>query len=74
MNTESYDNQYPVDRALDIESRCEGNEVKSKEHGIAAQTVYASGPKGSISLCETDTERECPKTQNSKAEECYSDG
>ena len=55
MNRERYDDQYPVDGALDIESRTQRNEVKSEQHGIATEAVYAGRAESGFFLSESDT-------------------
>ena len=41
MNGDCYDDQYPVNGTLDIESRAQRDEVESKEHGVTTEAVYA---------------------------------
>ena len=55
MDGECYDHQYPVDGALDIESRTQRNEVKSEQHGVATEAVYAGRSEGGFFLSESDT-------------------
>ena len=55
MNRESYNDQYPVDRALDIEGRTKRNEVKPEQHGIATEAVYAGRAQSGFFLSESDT-------------------
>ena len=55
MNHERDDNQYPIDGALDIESRTQRNKVKPEQHGIATEAVYASRAESSCFLRESDT-------------------
>ena len=55
MNSDCYDDQYPVDGTLDIESRAQRDKVESKEHGVATEAVYASRTESSFFLRESDT-------------------
>ena len=55
MNGERYDDHHPVDRALDIESRAQRDEVKSKQHGVAVESVYAGGAESGLFLSKSDT-------------------
>ena len=55
MNRERDDDQHPIDGALDIESRTQRHEVKSEQHGIATEAVYARRAERSFFLSESDT-------------------
>jgi hypothetical protein len=55
MNGERYDDQYPVDGALNIESRAQRDEVKSEQHGVATEAVYAVRAESGLFLSESDT-------------------
>ena len=55
MNGERYDDQYPVYGALNIESRAQRDEVKSEQHGVATETVYAGRAESGLFLSESDT-------------------
>ena len=55
MNGERYDNQYPVDRALDVESRGKRHEVESEQHGVATEPIYSGGSESGLFLGESDT-------------------
>ena len=74
MNGKRYDDQYPVDGALNIESRAQRDEVKSEQHGVATEAVYAGRAESGLFLSESDTKRERPKTHNGEREEGNSDG
>ena len=74
MNGHWYDDQYPVDGTLDIQSRAQRNKVESKKHGVATEAVYAGSAKSGHFLSESDTEREGPETHNGKREEPNSNG
>ena len=56
MNRKRYDDQYPIDGALDIESRTERHEVKSKQHGVATEAVHPGRTENSFFLSESDSE------------------
>jgi len=74
MNGDCYDDQYPVDGTLDIESRAQRDEVESKEHGVATEAVYAGSAESGRFLSESNAKREGPKTHNGEREEGNSDG
>ena len=74
MDGDCYDDQYPVDGTLDIESRAQRDEVESKEHGVATEAVYASNAESGHFLSESNTEREGPETNNREREEPKSNG
>ncbi len=54
MNGERYNDQYPVDGALDIESRAQRDEVKSEQHWVATEVIYAGRAESGLFLCESD--------------------
>ena len=74
MNADCYDDQYPVDGALDIESRAQSDKVESKEHWVATEAVYASSAESAHFLSESNAEREGPETNNGEREEPNSNG
>jgi hypothetical protein len=55
MNGERYYDHYPVDGALNIESRAQRDEVKSEQHGVATEAVYAGRAESGLFLSESDT-------------------
>ena len=55
MNSERYDDQYPVDGTLDIESRAQRHQVKSEQHRVAAEAVYAGSAENGFFLSESDS-------------------
>ena len=74
MNGERYDDQYPVDGTLDIESRTQRDEVESKEHGVAAEAVNAGRAESGFFLSESHAKRGSPKVHNGEREEANSNG
>ena len=73
MNSQRYDHQYPIDGTLDIDSGGQRHQVKSEQHGVAAEVVYAGSTERGVFLSESDTKRECPKASNCEREERHPD-